>query len=606
MLTTLSLSVLVCDGAPPERAVNMKLAPLIPAETPYLFGHLSAWREEDSQALWRYWRANESERVTAWEQLLSKLDGEQSKELSALRERLQLPSDRAGWRSVGIERLPEVAFYGTGLIPTLAFTVDERRLFSDWVKAQLQGVTYGFESRAHPRGYYWRRAFKRWTLIIKLSPLGEGPAGVIQVSLLPRSAEPVLLSDVLSPPARPLTADTLKERLLVFGEEIEPTGWIDLHGVLSSLLGSAPPALAQSARALSLPLPAQLTGACAGELVAVSSTFPLISLGASPSQETIETLFHLSPEALSLLSGLALPHDAFPEDAEEARPALAARVSLNPLGVEPLLRRLAQWRRAPWSCPIIKSLNRLALSSETIDQLPIFKMFTGHIRGLEVHLSELPSEGRQALKGWVALRSMQPELLWGAIQAMGERAPRWLQGVQLDAKGSAVQLKETPSSWPAPALSSSTGGGLILSFDQASLESGLHPRTHAFFKAQGDPLLVTGSQRSSSASVLTLRYRSDTAERVRDLFQEFKDRAERVARRAHASASEQATQQATQPSTSTRSRQAGQTNASATKDAKVEKVKGKTLYRQISLIPNVKGLTLRVRELPSEIGDKKH
>jgi hypothetical protein len=90
------------------------------------------------------------------------------------------------------------------------------------------------------------------------------------------------------------------------------------------------------------------------------------------------------------------------------------------------------------------------------------------------------------------------------------------------------------------------------------------------------------------------------------LFQEFKDRAERVARRAHASASEQATQQATQPSTSTRSRQAGQTNASATKDAKVEKVKGKTLYRQISLLPNVKGLTLRVRELPSEIGDKKH
>lgn len=561
---------------------SFKLSYLVPKDTPYLFGHFNTWEKKDEQALFRFWQATEVERQAFWNALSTQADkGQQHqlKELNELKDHFVIPQTREAWHKVGIHQVPDIALYGIGIIPTLAFTVDHLSLFLAWIESQFNGINHGFEFRAHPRGSYWRRAFKRWTVVIKATATGqETPhSGVIQLSILPRSAEPLLLSDILSPPTHPMTAQVMQERLFVFSEGIEATGWIDLHSLIEAIFGDAPPALQKSAQAFSLPFPKTLMGTCGEELVALSSAFPMISLGASPSQEQVETLVHLHSEALTLFQGLQLGQEPFPNlshlHSTSNLPALTAQFAFNPHGIEPLLKRFAQWTAQPWSCPIIKSLNRLALQPQTLAQLPMMTLFWSSLRGLDLHITEFPQEEDSAMKGWASLRIMNPAILWTMIQGMGENAPKWLQNLSLDSQGSPIELKDTPKIWHVPMLSSVVGG-IVMSFDQKSKDDQVHQLNQTFFTTHGDPL--NSNQKIQKKPVfLQLGYREDTAQKLREMFQAFKRRAQQIAQGTkHVDVEE------------TEQDNKSQIKMNWLKDA----------YRELSLYPHSKGVLLRFQK----------
>jgi len=499
----------------------------IPLETPYLFGHFGPWSPADAQALGRMWLESASERGALLKRLSAELEAGRGATLNDLARRLALPSSAEAWAELGFKGLPEFAVYGVGLIPSLALAVDDRARFEAWLTRLGAGLEHGFSARSHPKGEYWRRPFKRWTLIAKLIPAPQAAAGgVLRLSLIPKSAEATLLTSLITTPEEAMSSQRLTERLLVFSDQVEPSGWIELEAIISSLFIKPPAALAPSARALGFPLPQELAGTCGAELVAISAAAPRLSIGSSPSRERLESLLHLSPETLGLLRGLSLPLDPLPAPSPtSSAPAFKVALALNPLGLAPLMRRLARWAEQPWRCPIIKSLNRLSPSPEQLSQLPYLSPLIAPLRGVELQINELTSGSDGELRGWLALRDMNPARLLMMVQAMGAQAPRWLQALSLTQDGAPTRLLNAPQPWRAPQLSSSPGG-VVLSFDQASADAGLHARYHAHYRSQGDPLTASVAPSSPlRAPLLSLSYRADTVMRLQELMSAFKSRA---------------------------------------------------------------------------------
>jgi len=218
-----------------ETASASPLSDKIPAHAPYAFGYDPVlmggeMRSADLGAFNEWWsfiahqaqdqklKWTEEERKV-WQQLAS----------------LPLPRSAEDWTKMGFDHTPRFWVYGLGLTPALVLEVPSPETFRTWIKHNIAKHHFGFKEISHPRGSYWRKRLKRWTILARLN--GEH----LHATLIPQAAEPVLLSYFLRNQHKDHLTPKLRRSVARLPGDARGSGIIQLDLIIDLFFGSQNP-----------------------------------------------------------------------------------------------------------------------------------------------------------------------------------------------------------------------------------------------------------------------------------------------------------------------------------------------------------------------------
>lgn len=414
------------EGATGESTTGA-LSDIIPASSPYAFGYepsVTGEREAslDLRSIEDWW-----DTIQARAEALSATWTEDEREVWRRIMSLPLPKTQAEWSAMGVSRAPHFWIYGLGLTPALVIKVPDVKKLHLWSRSNLSASKLGFVEIKHARGVYWRRAMKRWTLLVRVHK------DLVHFALLPQSAEPVLLSFFL----RDRQTDNLTEKLRrmfdLLPESARGSGMIQLSSITDLFFGSNIPILKHSGASLGLPSP--LFSSCEDDLRAISATSPTLTFGlerqagpksphmASP-QRAYELYTHLEISQPLQARLSALQERAEPRRSPKRSDALELGLRFDLQALTRLIHERGQsWRDHPWRCKPLRTLNGLSdLTSRP--QFGMFMNFVGGVHGMTTRIErESPEEIKRRRETGILAPNDLGSIFAGWVELIHENAP---------------------------------------------------------------------------------------------------------------------------------------------------------------------------------------
>ena len=226
---------------------------------------------------------------------------------------------------------------------------------------------------------------KRWVLLLRLKDHR------LQISLLPKKSEPILLSYFL----REQQKASLSEELQAYFKALpvgRGSGLIKISNLIDMFFGSDVPILQQSGRALGLPV--KLFSSCEQDFRRFGSSFNLMSFG----------LYETLDKKLSILTHIHLDetlHDSLEPSFKSLRPINMPKRStdsgslsmrFNTGALITFISNMGQtWENKPWNCPIFSSFNEWSKLSKR-PELAILNGLVSELKGLSLMMHKTTNQ----------------------------------------------------------------------------------------------------------------------------------------------------------------------------------------------------------------------
>ena len=354
------------------------LSDLIPKDTVFAFGYEPKWEESkvkkshywaQVQELARQVRLNVERKSKSWTE-------EEQQAWQALSS-IPFPTTELELAELGINTTSAFWLYGLGLIPAFVMEIEQPKKLRAWANKHIQNREHGFKRVEHHQGAYWRKEMKRWVLLLRLK------GHHLQMSLLPKNSEPILLSYFL----REQQKASLSEELQAYFKALpvgRGSGLIKISNLIDMFFGSEVPILQQSGRALGLPV--KLFSSCEQDFRRFGSSFNLMSFG----------LYETSDQKLSILTHVHLDktlHDSLEPSFKSLKAINMPKRStdsgslsmrFNTGALITFISNIGQaWENKPWSCPMFSSFNEWSKLTKR-PELAILNGLVGELKGLSL------------------------------------------------------------------------------------------------------------------------------------------------------------------------------------------------------------------------------
>lgn len=432
----------------------------IPSDTPYIFGYEPQWKTLEKSSV-DHQRAETFDLIKSlWNSATLKADElssswtDEERSIWRFFKDLPLPKSKGELANIGFDQPSAFWLYGLGLTPALILEVPSPDKFRAWVLKHLSPLEHGFvEVHQGSRGY-WRRPLKRWTFLLRFT------GHRLHLALIPKTAEPILLSYFLRDEESMNVTDRLRDRFSQLPQHSKASGFISLQKLIDLFFGSSIPILKHSAQSLGLPNP--LFSACEKDLRSIGDSLQTLTLGMRRLEgDRVDIFTHLTissehMESIRQLQNVDTPPLSLKTSQNSG--GIGSRMHFGQL-ITLLEERGLQWRAQPWSCPLLIDFNSLTKMSDN-PQFSLIKSLLSPLHGFTltakrqandlsqttpaqtVPAQTAPAQSLTAVdknlkthfSGWLELYYPSPQLLLNLFTSIAKTPPLSKQHYQVDGK----------------------------------------------------------------------------------------------------------------------------------------------------------------------------